>query len=56
MQGPNSDPEHLIVNTKQMIEIENQIISSGLPVEALMEKVGLKMSNWFLNQSELIKN
>ena len=51
---PESNADHLIVSAKQMAELENKILSSGLPVEALMEKVGGKMSRWFLKRGEIL--
>ena len=54
MHWPKSDAEHLIVTAREMINLEEMILSSGLPVEALMEKVGQKMSRWFLNRADLI--
>ena len=51
---PKSDADHLIVTSREMLNLEEMILSSGLPVEALMEKVGQKMSRWFLNRANLI--
>ena len=53
---PKIDSKHLIVYSKQMIEIEKDIFSKGMPVESLMEKVGLRLSQWFLKRKDLIKN
>ena len=53
---PEIDSEHLIVYSKQMIEIEKEIFSRGMPVESLMEKVGLRLSQWLLERKDLIKN
>ena len=53
---PNLDSEHLIVYSKQMIEIEKDTFSRGMPVESLMEKVGLRLSQWLLKKKDLIKN
>jgi len=53
---PNLDSEHLIVYSKQMIEIERDAFSRGMPVEALMEKVGLRLTQWLLKRKNLIKN
>ena len=53
---PKIDSEHLIVYSKQMIEIERDAFSRGMSVEALMEKVGLKLTQWFLKRKNLIKN
>ncbi|KGG16278.1 MULTISPECIES: bifunctional ADP-dependent NAD(P)H-hydrate dehydratase/NAD(P)H-hydrate epimerase [unclassified Prochlorococcus] len=56
MTWPNSDAGHLIVSSSQMRKIEEQLFSCGMPVEALMEKVGLKMTSWILNNLQVIKN
>jgi len=53
---PEIDSEHLIVYSKQMIEIEKDTFSRGMPVESLMEKVGLRLSQWLLKREDLIKN
>ncbi len=56
MLWPNSDADHLIVSSSQMQEIEHQLFSLGMPVEALMEKVGLEMKKWFLKNPKLLQN
>ncbi len=38
-----------------MKEIEAKLFSLGMPEEALMEKVGLGIKEWFLNRSKLLK-
>ncbi len=53
---PKIDSEHLMVYSKQMLEIEKDTFSRGMAVESLMEKVGLKLSLWLLKRKELIKN
>ena len=53
MKWPQSDFNHLIVKANQMEALEQEILSSGLPVEALMEKVGQRMSRWLLTNSSL---
>jgi len=53
---PKIDSEHLIVYSKQMIEIEEDTFSRGMPVESLMEKVGLRLSQWLLKRKDLIEN
>jgi len=53
---PKIDSEHLIVYSKQMLEIEKDTFSRGMPVESLMEKVGLRLSLWLLKRKDLIKN
>ena len=52
---PKADSEHLIVYPKQMLEIENDLFNDGMPEAALMEKVGIKVSNWFLEREKLLK-
>ena len=56
VKWPKIDSEHLIVYSKQMIEIEKDIFSKGMPVESLMEKAGLRLSQWLLKRKNLIKN
>jgi len=53
---PKLDSEHLIVYSEQMLNLENDIFSKGMPMEALMEKVGIEISNWLLKRKELLKN
>ena len=53
---PKADSEHLIVYPKQMSEIEDQLFNNGMPEAALMEKVGIKISNWFLERENLLKS
>jgi len=53
---PKIDSKHLIVYSKQMIEIEQDMFSKGMPVESLMEKVGLNLSQWLLKRRNLIEN
>ncbi len=45
-----------MVTTAQMETLEGKVLSSGLPIEALMEKVGQAMASWFINQQTLIDN
>ena len=53
---PKVDSEHLIVYPKQMSEIEDELFNNGMPEAALMEKVGIKISNWFLERENLLKS
>ncbi len=53
---PKSDADHLIASTAQMRGFENNLINRGMPVEALMEKVGQKLKDWFLERPELLLN
>ena len=41
---PLRDAEHLLVRGSQMAELEQQLFASGLPVEALMEKAALALT------------
>ncbi len=56
LNWPQFDSEHLIVSTEQMQSIENEMFSMGMPVEALMEKVGIGISSWILDRQALIEN
>ena len=52
---PTIDSKHLVVYSKQMIDLENEIFSQGMPQEALMEKVGIQISKWLLKRKSLLK-
>ena len=54
MNWPKSDKDHLIVTSAQMEGFEQEIFSKGMPVQALMEKVGLGMRDWILANPEII--
>jgi hydroxyethylthiazole kinase-like uncharacterized protein yjeF len=41
---PAADAAHLLVNSAEMVALEEQLFASGLPVEALMEKAALAVS------------
>ena len=56
MTWPQWDAEHLIIKANQMIDVEKKILSSGLPEEALMEKVGQYMSRWLLKKNHLLRH
>ena len=56
LNWPKSDSEHLIVSVEQMQNIEKEMFSMGMPVEALMEKVGIGISSWILDRQGLIEN
>jgi len=43
---PTIDSKHLIVNSKQMMALEKEMFSDGMPQEALMEKAGIQISKW----------
>ena len=38
-----------MVSSEQMQNIEKEMFSMGMPVEALMEKVGICISTWILD-------
>ena len=45
-----------MVSSEQMKNIEKEMFSMGMPVEALMEKVGIGISSWILDRQGLIEN
>ena len=45
-----------MVSSEQMQNIEKEMFSMGMPVEALMEKVGIGISTWILNRQGLLEN
>ena len=45
-----------MVSSQQMQNIEKKMFSMGMPVEALMEKVGIGISTWILDSQGLIEN
>ncbi len=45
-----------MVSSEQMKTIEKEMFSMGMPVEALMEKVGICISSWILDNQGLIEN
>ncbi len=47
---PARDAEHLLVSGAQMAAVETRLFESGLPVEALMEKAGLALSQRLLQR------
>jgi len=53
---PKIDSDHLIVYSEQMVEVEKECFSYGMPEESLMEKAGLSLSNWFLERKVLLQN
>ena len=55
MGWPTIDSKHLVVYSKQMLDLENEIFSQGMPQEALMEKVGIQISKWLLKRKFLLK-
>ncbi|MDC2976932.1 NAD(P)H-hydrate epimerase, partial [Prochlorococcus sp. AH-736-E02] len=53
---PTIDPKHLIVDSKQMMKLEKEMFSDGMPQEALMEKAGIQISKWLLKKKPLLKD
>ena len=53
---PTIDSKHLIVDSKQMLILEKEMFSDGMPQEALMEKAGIQISSWLLKRKTLLKN
>ena len=49
-EWPTIDSEHLIVDSKQMLILEKEMFSDGMPQEALMEKAGIQISRWLLKK------
>jgi NAD(P)H-hydrate epimerase len=47
---PARDADHLLVTGEQMADLELQLFASGLPVEALMEKAALALTQRLLEQ------
>ncbi|WP_320667138.1 NAD(P)H-hydrate dehydratase [Prochlorococcus sp. MIT 1307] len=54
MTWPKTDADHLLVTAPQMANLESEMFASGLPVAALMEKVGQAMAAWLISHSGLI--
>ncbi len=55
IEWPTIDSKHLIVDSKQMLILEKEMFSDGMPQEALMEKAGIQISNWLLKRKPLLK-
>jgi len=53
---PTIDSKHLIVDSKQMLIIEKEMFSDGMPKEALMEKAGIQISLWLLKRKHFLKH
>ena len=53
---PTIDSKHLIVDPKQMLILEKEMFSEGMPQEALMEKAGIQISRWLLKRKPLLKH
>jgi len=53
---PTIDSKHLIVDSKQMLKLEKEMFSDGMPQEALMEKAGIQISRWLFKKKHLLKH
>ncbi len=53
---PTIDSKHLIVDSKQMLIVEKEMFSDGMPQEALMEKAGIQISRWLLKKKPLLND
>jgi len=53
---PTIDSKHLIVDSKQMLILEKEMFSDGMPQGALMEKAGMQISKWLLKKKPLLKH
>ena len=53
---PTIDSKHLIVDSKQMMTLEKEMFSDGMPQEALMEKAGIQISKWLSKREALLKH
>jgi len=53
---PTIDSKHLIVDSKQMLILEKEMFSDGMPQEALMEKAGIQISRWLSKREPLLKH
>ncbi len=56
IEWPTIDSKHLIVDSKQMLTLEREMFSDGMPQEALMEKAGIQISTWLFKRKPLLKN
>jgi NAD(P)H-hydrate epimerase len=53
---PTIDSKHLILDSKQMLILEKEMFSDGMPQEALMEKAGIQISKWLLKRKPFLKH
>ena len=53
---PTIDSKHLIVDSKQMLILEKEMFSDGMPQEGLMEQAGIQISLWLFKRKPLLKN
>ena len=55
VRWPPHDADHLLVDAAQMLALEQALFRSGLPQAALMEKVGLAMTERLLTRPDLLR-
>jgi len=53
---PTIESKHLMVYSNQMLRLEKEMFSQGMPQEALMEKAGIQISRWLLKRKSLLKD
>ena len=53
---PTIDSKHLMVYSNQMLRLEKEMFSQGMPQESLMEKAGIQISRWLLKRKSLLKD
>ena len=53
---PTIDSKHLMVYSNQMLRLEKEMFSQGMPQEALMEKTGIQISRWLFKRKSLLKD
>tara|TARA_Y100001970_G_scaffold288521_1_gene416062 strand:+ start:14070 stop:15638 length:1569 start_codon:yes stop_codon:yes gene_type:complete len=51
---PKKDYLHSVVSAEEMMLIENNLFSEGMPEPSLMEKVGISMSQYLLDNQNLL--
>ena len=53
---PPADPDDLLVDAASMAALEQSLFDSGMPVAAMMGKVGLAMAAWLLERVDLLRH
>ena len=56
MAWPAPDPQHLLLSSRAMQQLEAELFAHGLPVAALMEQAGLGLSNAVLQHPGLARD
>ena len=56
MAWPARDPQHLLLSSRAMQQLEAELFAHGLPVAALMEQAGLGLSNAVLQHPGLARD